>query len=163
MDAEIGHLIQILDQLLSAFERLVPLLAAERQALTSRKGDDLVRISSQIDQGWEAVRQLEAQRQQVTVPLAERLLPGVAQPTLADLTAKLGASAPELETARSRLRSVMETVDRMNRENQAVFQGVRAAIESLLRGVKERSGQVSYNRLGKRQTQGNLHLFSKQL
>jgi flagellar biosynthesis/type III secretory pathway chaperone len=165
MVPEVRPLEAILDQLIQVFDRLTILLEEERKALKDHDAAQIAQLSRQIDEAWKAVGQLDGVRQQHTTTLASQtgLVASPSAPiTLEALAGVLPSS--RLPDLRQTLRERIATVDQHNRENQAIFRGVRFAIEALLRAYQEStSKQVSYNRLGRRQTSGKVHLFSKQL
>lgn len=163
--ADIGKLIAVLAPLVDLYRGLSRILEQERQALEQRKPDLLESLATQIGQILEEIHASDQIRQRLTRQMGARLGLSGDRLDLQSLDQALGGNTGLLPV-REQLKAEIEKADTTNRHNQAVFNGVLTATESMLRALKESAqGPVaSYNRKGARHASGAaFHLISKQL
>ncbi|MBF0141373.1 MAG: flagellar protein FlgN [Magnetococcales bacterium] len=162
---EVEKLVQVVDPLVSLYKGLAKLLEAERKALDDRNPDLMETLASQIGRVLEEIQAADHLRQKMTRQLGARFGLTGDHLNLKSLDQAMGGNTALL-ALRERLKGAMDKADSLNRHNQAVFKGVLAATESILRVVKESTqGPVaSYNRKGGRHASANrFHFISKQL
>lgn len=161
--ADTQRLKSLLEPLIGSFERLIALLEKERQALKSRKPEELEGTSIVIDETLQEIKRLDAARQSLSMRMGHAL--GLAEDgmNLKELDQAMGGGTGLLEY-RVRLQTVIADADRSNQENQAIFKGVLVATEALLRVLKEgpKGSAPSYDRRGFRQSGPGYHFLSKQ-
>ncbi|MBF0625051.1 MAG: flagellar protein FlgN [Magnetococcales bacterium] len=164
MSRQVEQLQEILQRLIVEFEGLQELLRQERTLIKERKTDAITAIAGRIDAALEQVRTVDTQRQGLTHQLARAMKLPPERRRLKDLDAALGGQGGLL-ALRDRLREVIGTADRLNRENQAAFKGVLGAMEALLHAVNGPADRsISYNRLGGREANRGLsRMFSRRL
>ncbi|MBF0212306.1 MAG: flagellar protein FlgN [Magnetococcales bacterium] len=161
--AETQRLAALLEPLIGLFERLIPLLERERIALKARNPEELEVATRQVEEVLFEIKRLDVSRQAQSQRMGQALgLAGDAM-NLKELDKAMGGNTGLLNY-RQKLRERIETADRSNRENQAIFKGVLVATETMLRALKgSTQGQsIAYDRRGFRQSGPGYHFLSKQ-
>ncbi|MBF0143176.1 MAG: flagellar export chaperone FlgN [Magnetococcales bacterium] len=155
---------ELLESLVGQFDELMALFAGEREAFLARDPDRMEAMAALIGGKLEEIQNSDKRRQVLARDLGRVLKVPAEAVTLASIDQALGGGTGLL-AIRERLQAGVARADRANQENQAVFQGVLAATESVLMALKTgaRTGVPSYNRHGKRHATADFHLFSKQL
>ncbi|MBF0422196.1 MAG: flagellar protein FlgN [Magnetococcales bacterium] len=165
VSADVESLVQVIDPLVDLYKGLSQLLEQERAALDDRNPELLEKLAGQIGRKLEEIHATDQMRQKMTRQVGARFGLAGDRLNLKSLDQSMGGNTGLLEV-RERLKGAMEKAEAINRHNQAVFKGVLAATESILKAVKESTqGPVaSYNRRGGRHASGaRFHFISKQL
>ncbi len=158
-------LLTVVMPLVELYRDLSRLLEQERVALEQRKPELMEHLAIQIGRILEEIQASDQLRQKITRQLGARFGLAGDRLNLMSLDQAMGGNTGLLPL-REKLKSEIEKADQTNRHNQAVFKGVLAATESMLRAMKESTqGPVaSYNRKGARHASGSrFHFISKQL
>ncbi|MEO5377468.1 MAG: flagellar protein FlgN [Magnetococcus sp. DMHC-6] len=158
------HLNQTLQHLMAQFENLLILFNQEKEAILQRNSIILKNITTQINQALTHIREADQNRQQLSHALALALNINSEELTLAHIDQALGGNTGLIQI-RLRLRELIQQANKLNKENQAILNGVLMATETVIQAVKNstRNAGASYNRLGHRQAGNPFHLFSRQL
>lgn len=164
LDEELDQLRHILKTLVAQFDQLLPIMNQEEEAIKGRDPDRIEQLARDIAKHLKEIRDTDQLRQRLTIQLGKRLglQPDGLNIEKLDL-ALAGKSG--LMALRIQLKESIHRSEEANRKNQAVFKGVLAATESMLRALKEgtQGPSSSYNRRGYRRSGSRFHLLSKQL
>ena len=150
MNHDVALLKDSLAELTRAYRSLIPLFHAERESLQTRDAKGIEANAIKIGAALHALAEQDRSRQEITLRLGRALGIGEENLSLSALDQALGGNT-DLMALRKGLQEATAELDRVNRENRAILEGLQLATDEILSGVvKANRQQNTYNRQGGR-------------
>lgn len=162
MSTDVVQLKEVLTQLVGDYKAVLPLFLEERALLEARDAEGIEASALQVQQALEALKKRDESRQALTRKMGADLRIPDDQLTLETLDRALG-SGSGLLPLREALREAIGELVQINNENRAILDGLKAATEEIMSGVKKSAQPKTYNRKGYQSGAAGGSLLSKHL
>ena len=162
MLGDVVQLKEILTQLVGDYQAILPLFQEERRLLDARDAAGIEASAHRVKRTLDGLQKRDAFRQELTLKMGGDLGIPEDQLSLKTIDKALGGGTGLLDL-REALRGATGELIRVNNENRAILDGLKAATEEIMGNVKKGVRPKTYNRKGYQTGAAGGSLLSKHL